>query len=325
MRYFCRGVITLDERYHIEALNKQGYKQIEIAKEIRVHPSTISRELKRNKFHGKYQALQAQVEYIVRQKKKKKRSSISKSIERYIREKLILDWSPEQICGRMKLDIKQTLHHETIYQFIYHNKANGGRLYKYLRHKNKKYHSRKNEYAKRGTIIGRVMIDERPSIVDKKSRVGDLEIDTVIGANHKGALVTVVDKMSKFTLIQKVESKQAHEVTSALIKMLTPIKKILHTITSDNGKEFAYHKKVSQALDTNFYFANPYHSWERGLNEHTNGLIRQYIPKKSEFDNISKEQIVTIAHKLNHRPRKSLNYKTPFEVFMHSFHQILVA
>ena len=131
--------------------------------------------------------------------------------------------------------------------------------------------------------------------------------------------------MSKFTLIQKAESEQASEVTSALIKILTPIKKILHTITSDKGKEFAYHKKVSQALDTNFYFANPYHSWERGLNEHTNGLIRQYIPKKSEFDNISKDQIVTIAHKLNHRPRKSLNYKTPFEVFMHSFHQNLVA
>jgi IS30 family transposase len=126
-------------------------------------------------------------------------------------------------------------------------------------------------------------------------------------------------KKSKFTLIKRVASKQAKEVSEALIEMLTPIKPLLHTITSDNGKEFAYHKDVSSALDTDFYFANPYHSWERGLNEHTNGLIRQYIPKRSEFENISKEEIVTIQNRLNHRPRKSLNYKTPFEVFMSEF------
>jgi transposase, IS30 family len=124
---------------------------------------------------------------------------------------------------------------------------------------------------------------------------------------------------------EKVESKQASEVSEALIEMLTPIKPILHTITSDNGKEFAYHKNISQALNTDFYFANPYYSWERGLNEHTNGLIRQYIPKKSEFGNISKEEIISIQNQLNHRPRKSLNYKTPFEVFMTEFSKKIAA
>lgn len=317
--------LTLKERYHIETLIKQGYKQKEIADELETSASTISRELRRNKIRGKYRAEQAHTRCTLRQKKKRRHTVINKAIEKYIREKLALDWSPEQISGRMKLDINKSIHHETIYQFIYRNKANGGRLYKYLRHKNKKYDNRTNQYARRGIIIDRVMIDERPKIVEQKSRIGDLEIDTVIGANHKGALVTVVDRMSKFTLIQKVDSKQASVVTSALIKMLSPIQCILKTITSDNGKEFAYHKQVSQTLNTNFYFANPYHSWERGLNEHTNGLIRQYIPKKSEFDNISKEQIVTIAHKLNHRPRKSLGFKTPFEVFMHSFSKNLVA
>jgi IS30 family transposase len=159
------------------------------------------------------------------------------------------------------------------------------------------------------------MIDKRPKVVDKKSRIGDLEIDTVIGKNHVGALVTIVDRKSKFTLIKKVKSKQAKEVTNALIEMLTPIAPVVQTITSDNGKEFAYHKEVSQAIKADFYFANPYHSWERGLNEHTNGLIRQYLPKQTDFTHISKEEIVTVQNSINHRPRKSLNYQTPYEVF----------
>jgi IS30 family transposase len=163
------------------------------------------------------------------------------------------------------------------------------------------------------------MIDTRPKIVEKKKRIGDLEIDTVIGKDHIGALVTAVDRKSKFTLIKKVPSKHAEVVTSALIEMLAPIKPVIKTITSDNGKEFAYHKQISQLLDTDFYFANPYHSWERGLNEHTNGLIRQYLPKKTDFTQISKEEIVTIQDKLNHRPRKVLNYRTPYEVFFEEF------
>ncbi len=316
--------LTLSKRYHISTLIKQGYKQQEIAKEIGVSASTISREIKRNS-NDKYDAEQAQIQYHKRVTSKNKRSAITKNIEKYIRAKLKHDWSPEQISGRMKIDIDKTIHHETIYQFIYRNKKSGGRLYKYLRHKNQKYHCRTKSYQERGLIIDRTMIDKRPKIVDKKKRVGDLEIDTVIGKDHKGALVTIVDKSSKFALIKKVDSKQASEVTEALIEMLTPVKPILHTITSDNGKEFAYHKNVSEALNIDFYFANPYHSWERGLNEHTNGLIRQYIPKKTEFENISKEEIVTIQNRLNHRPRKSLGYKTPFEVFMTAFSKHLAA
>jgi len=147
----------------------------------------------------------------------------------------------------------------------------------------------------------------------------------VIGKHHIGALVTVVDRKSKFTLIQKVASKKAGEVTKALVTMLTPLKPITKTITSDNGKEFAYHKEVSEALDSKFYFAHPYSSWERGLNEHTNGLIRQYLPKKTDFTQISKEEIITIQDKLNHRPRKVLNYRTPYEVFFTEFTKELAA
>jgi IS30 family transposase len=308
--------LTLQKRYHISALLKSGLKQKEIASELGVHPSTICRELKRNrdKIRG-YTADLAQIKSTKAQMQKKKRLSLTKTIEKYIRAKLKQDWSLEQISGRMKLDTGVSVVHETIYRYIYDNKSKGGKLYTYLRHKNKKYHKRSNEYKTRGTLIDRVMIDARPKIVEKKSRIGDLEIDTVIGKNHIGALVTVVDRKSKFTLIRNVPSKEARVVTQALIEMIQPIKAVTHTITSDNGKEFAYHKEVAAALDIDFYFANPYHSWERGLNEHTNGLIRQYLPKKSEFINVSKDEIIMIQNKLNHRPRKVLGYKTPFEVF----------
>jgi len=225
----------------------------------------------------------------------------------------------------MKRDKGFTICHETIYRYIYYNKSKKGRLYKYLRHKNKKHHNRSNKYQRRGIIIDRVSIDKRPKIVERKNRIGDFEIDTVIGLNHIGALVTVVDRKSKYTIIQKVKSKRAKEVTQALITMLHPLKHITKTITSDNGKEFAYHKEVSDTLDTDFYFAHPYSSWERGLNEHTNGLIRQYLPKKTDFTQISKEEIITIQDKLNHRPRKVLNYRTPFEVFFTEVTKALAA
>jgi IS30 family transposase len=310
--------LTLTKRYHISTLIKEGLNQKEIAKEIGVHPSTICREFKRFKQSNKkdYYPEILQIEAKMKHIQKPKRSAMTKVIEKYIRKKLKEDWSPEQLIGRMKLEINQTISHETIYKFIYSNKIKGGMLYKHLRHKNKKYHKRSNEYQKRGIIKDRISIDKRAKIVDKKSRIGDWEIDTVIGKNHKGAIVTIVDRKSKFVLIKRVDSKHADVVTKATVELLQPLKALTLTITADNGKEFAYHKLIASQLDTKVYFCDPYSSWQRGLNEHTNGLIRQYIPKKSEFDNISKEEIVTIQNKLNHRPRKSLGFKTPFEVFM---------
>jgi len=309
--------LTLKERYHISTLLKRGWRQKEIAESIGVHPSTICREIRRNsdKVTKEYSYEFAHSIAENRQQTKVKYTVITSKIKTYIKSKLKEDWSPEQIAGRMKRDQGFTVSHETIYRYIYYNKSRGGRLYKHLRHKNKKYHHRSNTYQRRGIIIDRVSIDKRPKIVEKKNRIGDFEIDTVIGKHHIGALVTVVDRKSKFTLIKKVSSKRAEEVTKALVEMLLPLKPITKTITSDNGKEFAYHKEVSETLDTSFYFAHPYSSWERGLNEHANGLIRQYLPKKTDFTQISKEEITTIAHKLNHRPRKVLNYRTPYEVF----------
>ena len=319
--------LTLKERYHISTLLKRGWKQKEIAQSIGVHPSTICRELKRNSdaISNEYSYEFAHTVALKRQRNKNKHTILTSRIKTYIKSKLKEDWSPEQISGRMKIDHGLTICHETIYRYIYYNKSRSGRLYKYLRHKNKKYHSRSNSYQRRGVIIDRISIDKRPKVVERKSRIGDFEIDTVIGRHHAGALVTVVDRKSKFTLIKKVESKKAEEVTKALISMLTPLKPITKTITSDNGKEFAYHKEVSESLDTDFYFAHPYSSWERGLNEHTNGLIRQYLPKKTDFTQVCKEEIITIQDKLNHRPRKVLNYQTPYEVFFKEFAKVLAA
>jgi len=311
--------LTLLKRYHISALLKIGLSQKEIAKEIGVHPSTISRELKRNSDKRGYDAEKAQIETTLRHKHKKKHTVWSPSTERYVREKLKLDWSPEQISGRMKQEGRKTVSHETIYRYIYANKTNGGILYRHLRYKNRKYHKRGRSYDSRGILKNRTMIDKRPKIVESKQRIGDWEIDTVIGKNYQGALVTVVDRHSKFTLIAPTPSKHASVVSEALLRLLEPIKNITKTITSDNGKEFAEHETISKKLGAKFYFANPYHSWERGLNEHTNGLIRQYLSKDSEFKDISNKEVAMIQNRLNHRPRKILGYKTPYEVFFSKF------
>lgn len=308
--------LTLKERYQIYAYNKVGYLQKDIAKKLNVSESTISREIKRNSTNGTYNPEKAELIKHQRHRDKLKHIKLTNLVKNYIQDKLSLDWSPEQIAGVMKkTKIKNAVSYETIYQYIYKDKNCGGKLYLKLRHKNKKYHKRGYSCDNRGIIKNKISIDKRPKIVDKKSRIGDWEIDTVIGKDHKGALVTIVDRKSKFALIKKVASKHANIVTKATIDMLYSVKSITHTITSDNGKEFAYHEEISQTLDTDFYFANPYHSWERGLNEHTNGLIRQYVPKKSEFHNIKDTKIQFIQDRLNNRPRKVLNFKTPAEVF----------
>ena len=167
----------------------------------------------------------------------------------------------------------------------------------------------------RGQICNRVSIDQHPDMVDEKSRIGDWEIDTVIGQNHKGALVTIVERKSKFTLIKRVETKHAEGVTAATITLLKPYSDKVFTITADNGKEFAGHETMRKELNAQVYFAHPYSSWERGLNENTNGLIRQYFPKGSRFEDMTDEQVEAVIHRLNHRPRKGLNYQTPHAVF----------
>jgi len=313
--------LTLKERYHISQCLGIGMSQKEIAESIGVHPSTISRELRRNRSSSGegYEYDTAELLSRERHRKKPKHRVIDSPKERYIRAGLNKQWSPEQIAGRMRLERDESISVETIYRFIYANSLNGGRLYKNLRQGHKHRRHRGEPSDGRGVIPDRVLIDERPEIVEEKSRIGDLELDTVIGKGHQGALVTLVDRKSKFLLMRKVASKHARVVTDAMVEMLEPIKEVIKTLTSDNGKEFAYHKEVAQKLDSEFYFAHPYHSWERGLNEHTNGLVRQYLPKKTDFGTVTDREVLSIQEKLNHRPRKVLNYRTPYEVFFEEF------
>ena len=307
--------LTQQERYQIYALLKEGLSLNAISNNIGKDKSTISRELKRNTGQKGYRPKQANALAMDRVKLKIRSSYLKVEQINYIKEKIELKWSPEQISGRMKLDGLDSVSHETIYRYIDIDKQNGGKLYLNLRHKNKRYKKRYGSNDRRGQIPNKVSIEKRPAIVERKDRIGDFEIDLIIGSHHKQALVTVVDRKSKFTLIKKILHKQSTLVEVALIEMLLPIKQWLHTITSDNGKEFAAHERVSAYLDADFYFCHPYASWERGLNENTNGLIRQFFPKGSDFTHITQSQIIDAQNNLNYRPRKTLGYKTPAEVF----------
>ena len=309
--------LTMLQRYQIEALVREQISQSAIAKIIGVHRSTICREIKRNKLDNEeYKAHYAQVRTRLRYQRKSKNNKLDKVHKRYIYAKLKEGWSPQQIAGRMRLDGLISLSHETIYRYIYRRMREGHKeLAQYLRHKHRKYQSRKGIYELRGTIPRAKPIHMRPITVETKERIGDFEADTIIGKDHKQSIVTLVDRHSKFTLMRKAPTKEAYEVTDAILRLMEPLKGVVKTITSDNGKEFASHALIERKLGVDFYFAQPYKSWQRGLNEHTNGLIREYIPKKTKFETITDKFIVEIQEKLNHRPRKVLGYKTPHEVF----------
>jgi len=231
-----------------------------------------------------------------------------------IKEMMLAKWSPQQIVDRLKIK-GVFISHETIYKMVWADKRAGGILYKHLRDHGKRYNKRSSGKAGRGCIPGRVDISERPQIVESKSRIGDWEGDTIIGAKHQGAIVSYVDRNSKFTLLKKIERKEAGWVVAATIEKMKDLPHKVETITFDNGKEFARHKEISIVLNAFCYFAKPYHSWERGLNEHTNGLVRQFIPKSMSIGEIPDEFIEQVQHSLNHRPRKILGGKTPYEVF----------
>jgi len=309
--------ITREQRYTISTMLQKGYSQQAIADVTGKDKSTISREIKRNKDkrNGVYKSELAQKKYEKRQKRKPKKTYFTEDVKKYVEDRLSEDYSPEQICGRAKVDGKNCVSHERIYQHIWENKHQGGELYIHLRRRSKRYRKRGNLKDSRGKIKGRISIDERPKIVEEKSRFGDFEIDTIIGKNKKGAILTINDRWSGKVWIKKLTGKFAKPLSEKTIEVLFPIKDLIHTITGDNGKEFADHKTISEQLELGFYFAHAYHSWERGANENTNGLIRQYIPKKTDFSTITEEYIEYVQKKINNRPRKRLKFLSPNEIY----------
>ncbi len=305
--------LTQEQRYQIYAYMKAGYKQIEIATLLRVHKSTISRELRRNRGLKGYRPRQAHRLAEARQEAShppRIPTELWEQVDVWLRD----EWSPEQISDWLRKREGVSLSHEWIYQYIYQDKAEGGDLYRYLRCQ-KKRRKRYGSYQRRGALVNQVSIDERPSIVERKTRIGDWEVDTVIGKGHQQALVTLTERKSMYTLIAHVTHRTATAVRQAIVCLLRGMKQSVHTITSDNGKEFAEHETIAKQLSARFYFAHPYASWERGLNENINGLIRQYFPKKMDFSTITQKQLNLVMKKLNHRPRKTLDSRTPHEVF----------
>ena len=295
-----------------------GMSQRKIALQLNVANSSISRELKRNTGNRGYHAQQADALATKRRYIASSRPTrMTPEVIKMIQEKLKESWSPDQISGRLKLSGVH-VSHESIYQYIWADKKQEGTLYKNLRHSGKKYNRRSSGKAGRGCIPNRIDIKERPSIVEKKTRIGDWEGDTIIGVEHQGAILTLVDRKSKYILMEKLRSKSAKEVVLAIKRCFSKMPYKVHTITFDNGKEFSQHERISDFLTAKCYFATPYHSWERGLNEHTNGLIRQDIPKSSNLLMVPKSRVKCTENKLNNRPRKVLRYKTPKEVLFKS-------
>jgi transposase, IS30 family len=318
--------LTYGRRCQIEALRKRGVSMIAIAQQLGVHKATISRELKRSSSLGLYESDAAHQDAA---KKRKTASGSPKKLKpeliSIINEKLALKWSPEQISGSLKKLGERDLcvSFSTIYKYLRRDKMRGGQLFKHLRHGGKKYNKRLNKRAGRGRIPNRVGIEERPLIVKEKSRLGDWEVDTIMSARDgAGALVSLVERYSKWTFLVKVASCHADVVYQAILQCLKSVENGVLTITADNGKEFAKHAEIGRLLNADFYFATPYHSWERGLNEHTNGLVRQYFPKGISFQETSEEEVRAVQEALNHRPRRVLDYRTPYEVFLEHISQL---
>jgi IS30 family transposase len=308
--------LTKEQRYQIKAYLNCNKSKLFIAESLQVDKGTIYRELKRNSTkRGFYNPGFAQKLAIERKERFGRNRKFTPTIKKYVKQKIEQEqWSPEQIEGYCKVNNIPMVSHERIYQFVRENKVCGGFLYKHLRHQLK--HRKRPVSGKQQTIKGKISIELRGDVINNKERFGDWEIDLIIGKDGKGAILTIVERTTAFLLMKKLPfGKNAEELTKVVVQLLFPYKAFVHSITSDNGTEFAAHKKISKKLLTQFFFAHPYSSWERGLSEYTNKLVRQYIPKKSIFNHYNNNQIKEIQHKINRRPRKNLNYENPKILF----------
>ena len=306
--------LTSEQRYTISVLLQNRTKQKEIAKAINVSPSTVSREIRRNSgVRGRYNWETAQANAVQTKRRKPGNRSIDKDVMEETRHLLVTEqWSPERISGVLAKDGKY-ISHETIYRMIRKDKAEGGTLYKHCRHKLKR--RARPVGGRRISIPNRTSISERPAEVDGK-RFGDFEMDTIVGRGNHGAIVTLIERSTNMLFMRKLKKgKNAKELARTVIHLLSPFKEHVKSITTDNGTEFAYHEMIGKSLGVTIYFADPYASWQKGAIENANGLIRQYVPKTETFEHVSHQQITKYSKKINIRPRKKLEFKTPHECF----------
>ncbi len=321
--------LTEMQRYKISWMLENNFSKTKIASELGVDRSTVHRELRRNgrKKTGVYDARFAHEKYRRRMREKPKRVRFTEDMKRIVRKKLTEEqWSPEQISGRCKLEGIDMVSHETIYRWIYNGRGRGSHLRENLRHRGRKRQKRANKNDYRGLIPGRVDISMRPAVVNERSRLGDIEVDTIVGSGRSGAIVTMLDRASGFLWAELVPTLETCVVFPAVTRQLTPFKGILKTITFDNGREFSRHSEIADALGTDNFFTKPYHSWEKGSVGNANGLLRQYFKKGSSFFNLTQDDIQRICRIINLRPRKRFGYRSPFEIFFiylhHQFSQL---
>ena len=306
--------LTSEQRYTISVLLQNRTKQKDIAKAINVSASTVSREIRRNSgVRRHYNWETAQANAVQTRRRKSGNRSVDKDVMEEAKCLLITEqWSPEQISGVLAKDGKY-ISHETIYRMIRKDKAEGGTLYKHCRHKLK--HRTRPVGGKRISIPNRTSISERPTEADGK-RFGDFEMDTIVGRGNHGAIVTLIERSTNMLFMRKLKNgKNAKELARTVIHLLSPFKEHIKSITTDNGTEFACHEMIAKSLGVTIYFADPYASWQKGAIENANGLIRQYVPKKETFEHISQQQITKYSKKINMRPRKKLDFKTPQDCF----------
>jgi len=317
--------LTENERYQIYILLKAGMKKKHIALKLERDPSTITREIKRNTGLKGYRPAQAQRLSDQRRQCATKHRKVTEEVYGWIESLLRQELSPEQVVDYLVRHRGISLHFETVYQLIYADKAANGNLYQHLRIVSKAYRKRYGSYDKRGRIKDRISIDDRPMVVESRTRLGDWEGDTIIGKGRQSAMLTLVERKTLYSVIVRLTGKHADLLADALIQKMKGLKSKIKTITFDNGLEFAEHRRIARALDAKVYFAHPYSSWERGTNENTNGLIRQYFPKGTDFNKITTEEIQHVMDRLNQRPRKTRGGKSPNELFLRQSDDLLAA
>lgn len=303
------GRLNQHERYRIQALCEAGCSQRDIAFQIDRAASTVCRELQRNSIQGRYQPERAQRLSERRRQAASTRSRIDAEQISRIEAHLADDWSPEQIAGATGL-----ASHEWIYQHIYADQRRGGVLFVQLRCR-RRQRRRRGLRDGRGQLTHRRSLHERPAVVEERTRVGDWEIDTIHAARGKAVVVSMTERRSRVHLLAWSADCKARSVTCALLQRLGRQPDWVHTLTADNGKEFAEHQFIGIALQADFYFADPYAAWQRGSNENANGLTRQYLPRSLDFSTITEPQLRWIEGRLNNRPRKTLDFRTPLDVF----------
>ena len=308
--------LTSEERYALSALRKQGCSQAEVARVLGRHRSTISRELKRNsRKDGGYRPFTACERARARLTRSRRNWQFSEREWALVRQKLHEYWSPEQISGRFRRDRVLRISHESIYRYIWHDMMDGGALHLLLRGAIKKRRKRYRSYDSRGRLAGKRHISERPLAAEQRSRIGHFEGDTIMGGPDQHCALTLVDRKTGYLFIGKLNERTVDAATHRATTIIKGARHRVRTLTLDNGTEFHGYKDIEAATKAKVYFATPHHSWERGTSENTNGLIRQYLPKRKTMKHVTQERCNWIARELNNRPRKRHGYLTPAELY----------